>query len=175
MAPRLLTLLNFILLGSFPMSHGSTSQILYVHILTILWLFLQFLKHSTYHHHRNSRLWHKQLPIVALKFGFTGSLRLLLSRAQSMTFGSLASQPWIMLTSRPLLASWRDTSPVPLCAARRPSNPEWFHITFSASAIRRFLVIADNITEFAHPHYLVTNPSGGCLAELPRLVSYQSR
>ncbi len=53
--------------------------------------------------------------------------------------------------------------------------------TFSASAIRRFLVIADNITEFIitefiQPLYLVNNRSG-CRPELSRslLVSYQWR
>lgn len=48
--------------------------------------------------------------------------------------------------------------------------------TFSASAIRRFFVIADNITEFIQPLYLVNNPSG-CRPELSRslVVSYQCR
>jgi hypothetical protein len=55
-------------------------------------------------------------------------------------------------------------------------SPRFLFSTFSASAIRCFLVIADNITEFIQPLNLVNNPSG-CRPELSRslLVSYQCR
>lgn len=55
-------------------------------------------------------------------------------------------------------------------------SPRFHFSTFSASAIRRFLVIANNIAEFIQPLYLGNNPAG-CRPELSRsrLVWYQWR
>jgi hypothetical protein len=53
-------------------------------------------------------------------------------------------------------------------------SPRFHFSTVSTSAIRRFLVLANNIAEFIQPLYLGNNPSG-CRPELSssRLVSYQ--
>ena len=80
------------------MSQGSKSQFLY-YDLTILLPLLRFFKRPNSRLHRASWLPLGQVPMMALKFGISRFLGLLLSLAQPTTSGSLATPRWVVLAS----------------------------------------------------------------------------